>query len=64
MKGPAGTGMLTGVRSIFANSDSGAIVFTCALKTDATVWCWGSNSDGALGNNSTTDSLYPVQALV
>ena len=25
--------------------------FACVLKTDATVWCWGDNSGGELGNN-------------
>ena len=25
--------------------------FACVLKTDATVWCWGDNSGGQLGNN-------------
>ncbi|HXJ20602.1 MAG TPA: hypothetical protein VMT03_10240 [Polyangia bacterium] len=28
--------------------------FTCAVKTDGTVWCWGSNSYGALGIGDTT----------
>ena len=32
-----------------------------ALKSDGTVWAWGSNSNGQLGNNSTTDSNIPVQ---
>jgi alpha-tubulin suppressor-like RCC1 family protein len=32
-----------------------------ALKSDGTVWAWGDNSQGELGNNSTTDSTYPVQ---
>jgi len=32
----------------------------CALAAD-TVWCWGANSDGQLGNNSTSDSPVPVQ---
>ena len=32
-----------------------------ALKSDGTVWDWGSNSNGQLGNNTTTDSLFPIQ---
>ncbi|MBQ9985819.1 MAG: hypothetical protein IJP38_05880 [Oscillospiraceae bacterium] len=32
-----------------------------ALKNDGTVWAWGANQYGQLGNNSTTDSVSPVQ---
>ncbi len=33
---------------------SGSPVYTaCAVKTDGTVWCWGSNGQGQLGNGST-----------
>ena len=32
-----------------------------ALKTDGTVWAWGSNFHGQLGNGTNTNSLTPVQ---
>ena len=34
---------------------------TCAVKTDHTLWCWGSNDLGQLGNGTTTDSAVPVR---
>jgi len=34
--------------------------YTCALTTDGSLACWGSNGAGQLGNNSTTRSLVPV----
>ena len=34
---------------------------TCAEKTEGTVWCWGWNIDGQLGDGTTTDSPVPVQ---
>jgi len=36
-------------------------IHSLALKSNGTVWAWGSNSNGQLGNNSTTDSNTPVQ---
>jgi len=34
---------------------------TCGVKTDGTLWCWGYNGQGRLGDNTTTDRYTPVQ---
>jgi hypothetical protein len=34
---------------------------TCALLTDATVYCWGKNSEGQLGIGTSADSAKPVR---
>jgi alpha-tubulin suppressor-like RCC1 family protein len=34
--------------------------FSLALRSDGSVWSWGSNSDGQLGIGSTANSLLPV----
>ena len=34
---------------------------TVALKSDGTVWAWGSNGTGELGDGTTSDRLTPVQ---
>ncbi|NTF17436.1 hypothetical protein G6L37_03290 [Agrobacterium rubi] len=33
---------------------------SCAIKTDRTVMCWGSNSNGQIGNGTTVDANVPV----
>ena len=33
---------------------------TAAIKTDGTLWTWGSNSQGELGDNTTTNRSTPV----
>ncbi|MBI3071759.1 MAG: hypothetical protein HYY84_06475 [Deltaproteobacteria bacterium] len=34
---------------------------TCARRTNNTVWCWGSNSFGSIGDGSNSQSTIPVQ---
>jgi alpha-tubulin suppressor-like RCC1 family protein len=34
-----------------------------AVKSDGTVWAWGSGENGELGNNDIQDSNVPVQVL-
>ena len=38
-------------------------VNTYATKTDGTLWCWGSNNSGQLGDNTVTDKSSPVQTV-
>ena len=35
---------------------------TTAIKADGTVWVWGYNSNGQVGNWTTTDQASPIQA--
>jgi alpha-tubulin suppressor-like RCC1 family protein len=39
---------------------AGGYRHTAAIKTDGTLWTWGRNSYGRLGDNTTTDRLIPV----
>jgi hypothetical protein len=56
IKGPGGPGHLEDVLSLAAGA-----MHNLALKSDGTVWAWGYNPDGRLGDNTTTDRTAPVQ---
>jgi alpha-tubulin suppressor-like RCC1 family protein len=56
--GPGGVGFLTGVTALAGGGYS-----KMALKSDGTVWAWGYNSYGELGNGTYTNSNTPVQVL-
>ncbi|NMC00696.1 MAG: hypothetical protein GYA35_10490, partial [Thermoanaerobaculaceae bacterium] len=40
---------------------TGGYYHSLALKSDGTVWAWGHNNYGQLGDGTTTDRLTPVQ---
>ena len=50
--------ILDGVASVSIGANHAA-----AVKTDGTLWTWGSNAYGQLGNGSTETSYVPVQVL-
>jgi hypothetical protein len=53
----AGGAQFTGVDEVALSNTHG-----CARKTDNTVWCWGSNANGAIGINSGAATVpYPSQ---
>jgi alpha-tubulin suppressor-like RCC1 family protein len=57
-----GAGHLTGVAAIGAGD-----AHTCAIKTNDTVWCWGWDYYGQLGDGTRGDAnhnrLKPVQVV-
>ena len=54
---PAAITGLSSVAAIHSEWDS-----SLALKSDGTVWAWGDNASGQLGNSTTTDSSTPVRS--
>ncbi|MCX7861447.1 MAG: hypothetical protein N2449_00430, partial [Bacteroidales bacterium] len=54
---------LTGVVAVSAGGDQ-LEAHSMALKSDGTVWAWGSNIYGQLGNATTTSTNTPVQSLI
>ncbi len=57
------SGPFTNVKAIAAGS-----IHTCALRTDGTVWCWGFDAYGQLGDGTTGDPdtaawPYPVEVV-
>ncbi len=50
------SGHLNGVVAVEAGSN-----YSLALKSDGTVWAWGSNGSGQLGDGTTLSRLTPAQ---
>ncbi len=42
---------------------AGANGYACAVKSDGSLWCWGANTSGELGDGTTTNRTSPVQVL-
>ena len=55
---PIQIGALTNWSSIGLGNN---MSFTNAVKTDGTLWAWGSNSQGQLGNGTITNYSSPIQ---
>ena len=36
---------------------------SCVLRQNRTVWCWGWNTEGQLGNGNQIDQAAPVQVV-
>ncbi|WP_259185561.1 hypothetical protein [Rhizobium sp. BK176] len=51
---------LTGIVALKAGGDNTSKMATCAVTGSGGLKCWGSNSDGQLGNGTTTASNVPV----
>src|SRR5882757_7249531 len=54
--GPGNIDYLNSITAIM-----GGEVHNVALKSDGTVWAWGNNFVGGLGNGTTNDSSVPIQ---
>lgn len=50
---------VNGLADVTAVSAGGS-GYTCALRTDGSVQCWGSNNYGQLGNGSTSNAMSPM----
>jgi len=64
VKGPNGVGFLTGVANVYTYNGfgvGGGGAYSVAVKTDGSVWAWGDNSYGQLGDGTTTTRLFPVR---
>jgi alpha-tubulin suppressor-like RCC1 family protein len=60
VKGPGALGVLSNIVALSAPPANGG-VFALALSAEGTLWAWGNNSSGQLGDGTTTNRNTPVQ---
>ncbi len=53
---PVASGSIAGWAEVSAGNSH-----TCARRNDSSLWCWGDNSYGQVGDGSTTDRVVPVR---
>ncbi|MDD2510381.1 MAG: DUF3048 domain-containing protein [Syntrophomonas sp.] len=58
VKDGTGVGFLEGIVAIAAGGNH-----SLALKNDGTVWAWGGNYNGQLGNDSRQENPLPIQVI-
>ncbi len=44
----------------WSTSIAAGVSHTCAVKADGTLWCWGDNANGQLGDDTTAAKTVPV----
>lgn len=50
-----------GTATTWARVSTDGSLYTCATRTNRTLWCWGDNTYGELGTNNTTSELSPIR---
>jgi len=58
VKGAGGAGVLDMVESV-----APGFRHVCVRRSDSSVWCWGKNDRGQLGNTTKVDSPFPVKVV-
>jgi alpha-tubulin suppressor-like RCC1 family protein len=58
---PVQVGSLTNWKQVSFGPGSSNLGVCAAVKTDGTLWAWGYNSNGQLGNGSVTSYSSPIQ---
>jgi alpha-tubulin suppressor-like RCC1 family protein len=56
VKSDINNALLTNISAVSVGGNA-----SCALKSDGTVWCWGDNSEGQLGDRTSDNSSFAVQ---
>jgi len=58
---PVGIGAATNWESVVAGTAGIGIGHTVAIRTDGTLWAWGANSSGQLGDGTVSKTKFPAQ---
>ena len=60
MVGGGAAMLILGFALDWTSIDTGTF-HSCGIRTDRSLWCWGGNDDGQLGDGTTTGSTSPVE---